>query len=222
MLGIEPFGGDHLLDDVVLDVLEDLLLGDLLAVLHADEDRVDPARTSVTVVFDGDLGLAVRSSPAQGPVTPQDGEPAGELMRHLNWRRHQLGRLVAREAEHHSLVTGAAVVHTLGDVRRLLVDPDQDATGLPVDPVLGPRVADLLDRLADEARNVDICLGGDLAEHQDGPGAQRRLAGDAAQGILAQDRVQDGVTDLVSDLVGVSLGDRFRGEEAMTCCGHWS
>jgi hypothetical protein len=176
----------------------------------------------VSVVFDGDLGLAVRPSPAQRPVPPQHRELPGELVRHLNGRRHQFGCLVAREAEHHSLVTGAAVIDPLGDIGRLLVNAHQDTAGLPVDAVFGPRVADLLDRLADEAGDVDICLGCDLAEHQDGPGAERRFAGDPSQRVLAQDRIQDGVADLVSDLVGMALGDRLRSEEAMACCGHWS
>ena len=114
------------------------------------------------------------------------------------------------------------MIDTLGDVGRLLVDADQDAAGLPVDAVLGPRVADLLDRLADEAGDVDVRLGRDLAEDQDRPGAQRRLAGDPAERVLAQDRVEDGVTDLIGDLVRMALGDRLRGEEAMARCGHWS
>ena len=205
---------------MVLDVLEDLLLGDLLAVLHAHEDGVDAAGTALAVVFDGDLGLAVRASPAQRAIAPEDRQPAGELMGHLNRRGHQLGRLVAREAEHHSLVAGAAVIDTLRDVGRLLVDADQHATGLPVDAVLGAGVADLLDRLADEAGDVDIGLGGDLPEDQDRAGAQRGLARDPAERILAQDSVEDGVTDLIGNLVRMPLGDRLRGEEAMARCGH--
>ena len=66
--GVQPLGGDHLLDDVVLDVVEDLLLRDLVAVLDADEHGVHPAGAAVVVVLDGHLRLAVGPSPAQGPV----------------------------------------------------------------------------------------------------------------------------------------------------------
>ena len=173
---------------MVLDVLEDLLLGDLLAVLDADEDGVDAAGTAVVVVLDRDLGLAVGAGPAQRAVAAGDGELPGELVRHLDRRGHQLRGLVAGEPEHHSLVAGAAVVHPERDVRRLLVDADQDAAGLPVDPVLGPRVADLLDGLADQAGDVDVGLGRDLAEDEHGPGAQRGLAGDPAERVLARGR----------------------------------
>ena len=78
----------------------------------------------------------------------------------------------ARVAEHHPLVAGAdaverivvarvvlhlvRVVDALRDVGRLLVDRDDDAAGLGVEAVLGARVADLLDGLAHEARDVDV------------------------------------------------------------------
>src|ERR1700733_9792964 len=143
-------------------------------------------------------------------------------MGHLNRRRHQLGGLVAGESEHHSLVAGTTVVDALGDVRGLLVDADQHAAGLPVDPVFGPGVADLLDGLANQPGDVDIGLGGDLTEDQDRPGAERRLAGDPAERILAQDRVEDGVADLVGDLVRMALGHRLGREEAMARWWHWS
>src|SRR5205807_2218019 len=61
--------------------------------------------------------------------------------------------------------------------------------------------------------DVDVAVGGDLAEDQGGAGGQRRLAGDASERVLGEDGVEDGVGDLVGDLVGMTLGDRLRGEE---------
>ncbi len=95
---------------------------------------------------------------------------------------------------------------------RLLVDRDDDAAGLGVEAVLGARVADVRDRLADEARDVDVGLGRDLARDDDEPGRDQRLAGDASVDVVGEDGVEDGVRDLVGDLVRVPLGDGLRGE----------
>ena len=114
---VEPLGGDRLLDDLPLYVIEDLLLGHVLCVLDADEHGVDAPRRAVIVVLHRDLRFAVRAGPAQHAASAALGEPARELVRELNRSRHQLGRLVARVAEHHPLVSGAADIDPQGDVR---------------------------------------------------------------------------------------------------------
>ena len=74
------------------------------------------------------------------------------------------------------------MIDALGDVGRLLVDRDDDATRLGVEAELRARVADLADELADEPRDVDLRLGRDLARDDDEAGGDQRLAGDAALG----------------------------------------
>jgi len=104
------------------------------------------------------------------------------------------------------------VVHALRDVCGLLVDRDDDAAGLGVEAVFGSRVADLGDRLADEARDVDVRLGRDLTRDDDEAGRDQRLAGDAPRGVVREDGVENCIRDLVCDLVGMPLGDGLRGE----------
>ena len=106
-------------------------------------------------------------------------------------------------------------VDALGDVRRLLLDRDQRAAGLVVEAVVGARVADVADRLADDLLEVDVGLRRDLAEDDDEAGGGGRLAGDAGVGVVADDRVEDRVADLVAELVRVALGDRFGGEQVL-------
>ncbi len=101
------------------------------------------------------------------------------------------------------------------DVARLLVDRHQHRAGVAVEAHLAARVADPLHHLARELRIVDPRLGGDLAGDHDVAGLEERLAGHPALGILAQDGVEDGVGDLVRHLVGVTLGDRLRGEQVI-------
>ena len=68
---------------------------------------------------------------------------AGDGVRVLDGRRHELRRLVAGVAEHHALVAGAARVDALADVGRLLVDRDQHAAGVAVEAHLAVGVADV-------------------------------------------------------------------------------
>ena len=106
-------------------------------------------------------------------------------------------------------------VDAQGDVRRLVLDRDQRAAGLVVEAVVGLRVADVADGLADDLLEVDVGVGRDLAEDDDEAGRRRRLAGDPRVRILADDRVEDRVRDLVAHLVGMALGHRLRGEQVL-------
>ena len=105
------------------------------------------------------------------------GEPPRELVREPDRHRHEVVGVVARVAEHHALVAradlvvdvagaGALLVRLVDahrDVGRLLVDRDDDAARLAVDAEGGVGVADLADRVAGEAGEVDVRLGADLA-----------------------------------------------------------
>src|SRR4029079_12565951 len=89
------------------------------------------------------------------------------------------------------------------------------AAGLVVEAVLGLRVADVADGVADDRLEVDVGLRRDLAENEDETGRRRGLAGDAGVRVVADDRVEDRVGDLVAHLVGMALGDGFRGEQVL-------
>ena len=124
-----------------------------------------------------------------------------------------------------------ALVDAHGDVRRLLVDGVDHAACFAVETKLRAVVADLADHVAHDAGNVHVSLGANLAGHHDHAGGGHGLAsaadlsrigrmpvgGDVAGcgqlGLLGQNGVQDGVGNLVADLVGMSLGNGFRGEQ---------
>ena len=127
--------------------------------------------------------------------------------------RHQLGRLVGGVAEHHALVAGAAGVHALGDVARLLVDGRDHGAGVGVEAVERVVVADGGDDAANQALEVDVGLGGDFAGDDDEAGRGQGFGGHAAVGILLEAGVQDGVGNLVGNLVGMTFGDGLRGKQ---------
>ncbi len=195
------------------------------------EHDLDDLDRLVVLVADRDLGLPVRAQVRQDLGLAHVGEAPGELVRQQDRHGHELRGLGAGVAEHHALVAGAlAVEHVvvvdvgahlegggdaLADVGRLLVDGHHDAAGLVVVAEVGARVADLLDRLTDDLGDVDVGLGADLAGDEREAGGHERLASDTPVGVVLEDRIEDGVRDLVGELVRVALGDRLRGEEVV-------
>src|SRR5699024_3162587 len=138
------------------------------------------AHRLLAVVFDGDLGLAVRAQVRQHLLLAHGGEPAGQAVGHGDRHRHQLGGVGAGVAEHQPLVAGAlpvdrvvgavhprlvGAVDALRDLRGLCADGDVDPAGVDVE-ALGRRVvADLQDLVAHDLGDVDVGGGGDLADH---------------------------------------------------------
>ena len=106
----------HLVEHELPQVLADALDRDVLGVLRRQHNGIDAARPPVGVL-DGDLRLAVRPEVWHRLVLADARQLAGQLVGQLDRHRHQLGRLVAGEAEHHSLVAGAAGVNPLRDIR---------------------------------------------------------------------------------------------------------
>src|SRR5690606_26152062 len=111
-------------------------------------------------------------------------------------------------------------VHALGDVRGLRADRDLDAAGVRVEALLGGVVADLADHVAHDVGDVAVAGRADLAGDVHEPGGDHGLHGDAGAGVLVQHVVEDRVGDLVADLVGMPLGDRFGREGAQLAGGH--
>ena len=95
----------------------------------------------------------------------------------------------------------------------------QDAPSKP----MSSRRSRCRDGLADDLLEVDPGAGRDLAGDDDHAGLDQRFAGDAALWVLGEDRVEDGVGDLVGNLVRMSLGYGFRGKqkESLMDCHCW-
>jgi hypothetical protein len=218
---VEERCGNHRLDDLLADVLAQRLGGDHARVLGGDDHGLHPHRHP-SVVLDGDLALAVGPEVVDHAFPADLRETARELVGEHDGHGHQLVGLAAGVAEHQALVAGAPRVHSLGDVGRLLVDGRDHGAGLVVEAVLGPGVAHPLDGLANDPGQVGVGLGRDLPGDEREPGGHQRLAGHPAVGVFGQQDVEDGVGNLVRDLVGVPLGDGLRGEEVLSVLCHGS
>ena len=124
-----------------------------------------------------------------------------------------------------------ALVDALGDVGALVVDGVEHAAGIAIEAVLRAIVADLAQHLARKRGHVDVCLGADLAGHDDHARGGHGLAGAAhLRGVgrlagrgnvalpgkldlLLKDGIEHGVGDLVAHLVGMTLGDGLGREQ---------
>ena len=193
--------------------------------LRGQHHSVHPNGLAALVILHGDLSLAVGAQIVHQALLAHVRQTLGHFLRNGDGQRHQLRRFVAGIAEHHALVAGAvvqlgiaaalglqALVHAQGDVTALLVDVGDNGAGVSVKAVFGAVIADVQHHLTGDLGDVHIAVGGDLAHNVDQARRSAGLAGHAAVGILFQNGVQHGIGDLVADLVGMPLGDGFRGE----------
>ena len=217
-LVIEVLGGDRGLDDLVQNLLTELLSSDIRAMLGRDDDGVDTEGNNSAVVMpilDGDLGLGVGAQPRKGAVATSSRHGSVELVGELESEGEQLGGLIGSIAEHDTLITGTEVLQAvvemeaLGNIGRLLLNGDEKVEGLVIEALGGVIIADILDGVADNLLVVNLGLGGDFPEDHDHAGLGGRLASDLGEGVIGQAGIENGIRDLVGNLVGVSFTDRL-------------
>ena len=196
-------------------------------VLGRDDDRGRLGRLAV-LEAQRDLALGVGLEERRRAGVAVRRHLGQDLVAVVERRRHQVGRLVAGEAEHDALVAGAFVlvlagIDALRDVRRLRVEVVGEIEPVPVEALL--LIADalddaadrFLDLLADAGRPIAVLVhdpvAADFAGKDDAVGRRHRLAGDARFRVLRQEQVDDRVGNLVGDLVGMAFGNGFGGEQ---------
>ncbi|CAB4965655.1 unannotated protein [freshwater metagenome] len=101
------------------------------------------------------------------------------------------------------------VVNALGDIGRLSIETDQDAHGLAVIAVGLAVVTNSLDRVAHNARDIDITRSCDFAGDDGQACGHEGLTCDTTHWVVGQHGIENGIGDLISHLVGMTLGDRF-------------
>ena len=184
--------GDNLLDDLFQNFLPEVLRRDLLGVLCGDDDGIYTQRdggTTVLLVFDRDLSLRIRAEPREEARAACRGQCRIELVGECNGERHIFWRLVSGIAKHNALVSRAvvlerAMVETLSNVGRLLLDGDEDVAGFVVKALGRVVIADVLDGIANNTLVVKLGLGRDLAKDHDHARLGSRLTGDLRQRVL--------------------------------------
>ena len=96
------------------------------------------------------------------------------------------------------------LVHSHSDVGALFVDGRDDGAGVGVETVFALGVTYAADGPAGDILDIDVCVvGGDFASDDYESGADEGLAGNAGVGVLAEEVIEDGVGNLIRDLVGM-------------------
>ena len=130
--------------------------------------------------------------------------------------RHQLGGFVTGKTEHQTLITGTLLLeqpfpfgHSLGNIGGLLIDGGQYRTGFIIKTHGRVGVANLLDGLPHDGRQIGIGGGGDLAGNDRHASGHHGFTGDPGFGILSKNRIENSIGNLVSHLVRVPFTYRF-------------
>lgn len=211
-----------LLNDLLLDLASEVFRGDGLSVLSRDDNSVDTLwndGTIVMLVLDSDLGLGVRPEPWELSALASLLHGGVQLVCQQNSQWEQLRRLIGSIAKHDALVSGTElledllIVETLCDIGALLFNGDEDVASLVVESLGGVIVANVLDGLANDLLVIETCLCGDFSKDHDHTRLGGSLAGDLGRWVLSQAGIEDGIRDLIRDLVGVATTDGLGGEE---------
>ena len=187
--------------------------------LRAHHDGVDADGTMrLAVILDSHLALGVGTKVAHQLALAADlRQFVHDEVRQVKRQRHVRLGLVAGIAEHHALVArtlflGICALHATVDVAALLVQRTEHATGRAVKHQLAAVIANLVDDIASRLHQVDVCLTFHLAGDNHLAGSDKRLAGNLRLRVVGEELVQDGVTNLVGNLVGMPFRYRFRCE----------
>jgi hypothetical protein len=88
-----------------------------------------------------------------------------------------------------------------------------DATAIGVKVELTAGITDFAHGLTDELLDVDVAVDGHFAHHYHETSGSCGFTGHPSAGVDAQKRIKYRVRDLVTQLVWMALGHRFRGEQ---------
>jgi len=223
-VGVQVLLRDNLLDDFVHQVLGDLFVGDGFIVLSGDQDGVHALRhhgTVVVFVLHSDLGLTIRAHPRARAILADDGQAVAELRRQDVRQRHQRLSLIRGVTEHVTLVTrtdvfirlGTHTVHTLADIRRLLVQAHEHFALVPIEADVVRDEPNIAAHLANNSFVINLRLGRNFTENHHHVRLRRRFARNLGIRILFEARVEHAVGDLIRELIRVTFVDGFRREQ---------
>ena len=221
---------EHGLDHMLHKMLLQPCLIHFRIMLGGDQHSIQTYRPIMLVVFDGDLSLAVRTQMSDLAALAHLGKTVGKTMGKMNRQRHQYIGLVARVAEHHTLVAGtlrlvpllaaglrllflAQTVHALIDFGALTGQRHHHAAGIRVKTDAGARVADVANHGTHDVLDIAIAFAGHLAEHEELPSGGAGLHRHVGMRVLREHIVENRVGNLVADLIRMAFRHRFGGNQ---------
>ncbi|OPZ92994.1 MAG: hypothetical protein BWY72_02485 [Bacteroidetes bacterium ADurb.Bin416] len=133
---------------------------------------------------------------------------------------HIVFRLVGGVSEHHALVTGSLVhgvhfgstIDASVDVGGLFMDGGEDTARIAFKHIVAFGITNAVDDGSGDFLKVDIGLRLDFSGQDNLSGGDQGFTGNFRGGVESQEFIEDGIRDLVGDLVGMTLGNGFRGK----------
>ena len=138
-------------------------------------------------------------------------------------RRHEIRRFVAGVAKHQALVALPLIRISSGNGRRPGQYPAIVCRTPPAPSSrcsrcrIGVVVSNAPDRIPRNLNIIDVCRGGDFASKQHQPGIAQGFGGNPRLGSC-EDGVEDGIRNLVGNLVRVPFRDRFGCKQKVVFC----
>jgi hypothetical protein len=175
----------------------------------------------VVPVLNSDLGLAIGSQPRASSILADISQASTKFGGKHMAEGHQLGGLIGGITKHVTLITGTnlfwflgeVAMDTLGDIGGLLLDVNKDFTVVSIETNIVRDEPNGPAGVTNDLLVVNIGLGGDLSEDHDHVGLGAGLAGNLAVRVLGKAGIENGIRDLVAELVGVALVDGLGGEK---------
>ena len=138
---------------------------------------------------------------------------------------HVVGCLVTGVTDHQTLISGSdllvffVLMDTLGDFGWLFVNGNDYCCGFVIHSDFVGIISNFLNGLSGDLFEVDVSTCADLPENHADWVFDGTLACDFSVGVFFEAGVKDGVGDVVTEFVGVSGGDVFRGEQEVSWLG---
>ncbi|KAK7858991.1 hypothetical protein CFP56_009523 [Quercus suber] len=181
-------------------------------------DAADTAEEVLLMWEKGYLGLAIRSQPGAGAILPNLSEASPKLGCKNMAKGHEFRGLISGITKHMALVTstnllralGEVSMDTLGNIRALLLNVNQNLAVVSIKTDIIRNKSNSTACVPNNLLIVYVSLGGDFSKDHDHVGLGACFTGDLAVRVLSKASVEHCIRDLVTQLVGVTLVDRFR------------
>ena len=215
----------HLAHQVGLQLCQPGRLAILLAGLQGH--TVDALRPAISV-FDPDLSLGIGQQIRQRLLQGLGIQDLSDPVRQRDRQRHQRLGLIAGVAEYRRLIldrkaTELLIIHRV-QIERVIVaitmihEAGHDGAGIGIEDI--GRVADAANHLAGDIGDGDPGFGRIVRRDEEHTARDRALGIDSRISIEPQHMIDDGIADLITELVRVSCSHRLRGEDEIVAHGH--
>lgn len=215
------------LDDRFLQELAQVILADGLTVLRRQDQAVDTDGTAVLIEAHRDLRFAIRPQElSQRRIMAYPVQAAYQSLGQVDRQGHIIRRLIGRIAVHDSLIAAAddavpfGLSHALLYIRRLLMDvsKDQARIGRKAQGRVG--IADIGNDFPGQGRHIDGGRRGDFTSQGQDIAGNKGFDSHVRGRILRQVGVDDGVGNLVTNLIGMAFGHGFRCQIRVMAVSH--